>query len=226
MKTNYTNTSIPAKYSRDPGTYSLIAAGQETKWAQKSAARRKSQREATKTAKDDADTRAKFTPDTQPRNSDGKFRKILARLKLNLGDDSTGELAKQIESVEAAQVAGNYEEVRESSGELMKMLDSAAEGEIPKGTAKNLRQGSSDLAKVMAYLPLPQGDANAKVRFSDLPPASAELVRSMVKQVKEQLDAETAEKYIAVLEQYMAGARTMGSDEMASNLNKLLRVLA
>lgn len=223
MKTNHVITSIPTRYSRDPGDIALIAAANDTKWAKKSAAKRA----ATIQAKNDAENnRAKFTPDTQPRNNDGKFRKILARLKTNLGGEATEEIAKKIEAAEAAQVAGNYQEMRENSTDLIKMIGAVQDGQMPKGVTNNLRRGASDLGKVLAYLPLPQGDANAKIRFTDLPPASAELVRSMVKRVKEELEPDVAEKYIDVLESFMTGSRTMTSDDMASNLNKLLRVLA
>lgn len=223
MKTTHVITSNPMRFSRDPGDVALIAAANDTKWAKKSAAKRS----ATNKAVNDAEkNRNKYTPETQPRNSDGKFRKILARLKANLGGEATAELAKKIESAEAAQIAGNYEEARKSSTELIKLIDNVADGSMPKGVTKNLRQGASDLGKILAYLPLPQGESNAKVRFTDLPPASADLVRSMVKRVEDQLAPDVAEKYIAVLKQFMAGSRTMNSDEMASNLNKLLRVLA
>lgn len=223
MKSNHVNPYIPAKYSRDIGDYSIIAAGQETKWAKRSAAKRRATQEAKSNA---GRNEGKYTPQTQPRDADGKFRKILARLKLNLGGKSTENLAKKIESTEAAQIAGNYEQMHKHSRELLDMLETVDSGSLPKGVARNLRKGASDLGKVLAYLPLPQGTSGAKVRFSDLPPASADMVRDMVRRVKERLEPDVAEKYISALEQYMAGARTMNSDEMAQHLNKLLRVLA
>jgi carboxylesterase type B len=223
MKTNYVVSSNPMRFSKDPGDVALIAAANETVWAKKSAAKRTAQVKANQNAEAN---RNKFTPDTQPRNNDGKFRKILARLKTNLGGEATEQLAKKIESAEAAQIAGNYEEARKNGIELIKMIDNISDGSMPKGVTKNLRQGASDLGKVLAYLPLPQGDANAKIRFTDLPPATADLVRSMIKKVQEQLAPDVAEKYVSELNEFMSGSRTMNSDEMASNLNKLLRVLA
>jgi hypothetical protein len=224
MTTDSTRKRNPDWLRQDYGDRAIIAAAQQTKWAMKSNLRRRSQTAATQKAKDDA--RVKYNPRTQPREWDGKFRKILARLKLNLGEESTQDLAKQIEKTEQAQIAGNYELMAKNSGDLLKMLNAVQDGELPKGVTKNLRQGASDLGRILAYLPLPQGQANAKVRFSDLPPASAELVRSMVKRVEDRLDPEDAKKYVDVLNSFMAGSRTMTSDEMAVNLNKLLRVLA
>ena len=223
MKTNYINTSNPVRFSKDIGDFAIVAAAQETEWAKKSAAKRRATHEARAKAEREA---GKYTPDTQPRDSDGKYRKILARLKLNLGGEATEELAKEIESAEVAQVAGDYTKMREAGSDVVKLINDVKDGELPKGVTKNLRRGATQLSRVMAYLPLPQGDPNAKIRFSDMPPASADLVRTMVKRVIEQLGQEKAQKYVSVLNEFMSGARTMTSDEMSSNLNKLLRVLA
>lgn len=223
MKTQYIETSVPAHLSRDPGDFSLVAAAQLTEWGMKSAARRRASIDAEKNAKDNI---VKYTPETQPRDDNGRFRQILARLKTNLGPEGTEELAKKIESAEQAQVAGDYVKMREAGGDVIKMINDVKEGDLPKGVTSNLRRGATQLSRVLAYLPLPQGDPNAKIRFSDLPPASSDLVRTMIKRVVEQLGQEKADKYVRVLNEFMSGARTMTSDEMSSNLNKLLRVLA
>lgn len=222
MKTKYVITNNPAHLSRDPGNIAIVAAAQATPYAKASAARRSSKISATSAA----NKAAQFTPETQPRDPNGRFRRILARLKTNLGDKATDAIAKEIESAEVAQVAGNYEEMRKHGSTLIEMIDNVADGQLAQGTVKNLRNGARDLGKVMAYLPLPQGNPNAKIRFSDMPPASGEMVRAMIERVKEKLSAEDALKYTKVLDEFMAGSRTMTSDEMASNLNKLLRVLA
>ena len=228
MKTNYINPDNPARFSKDPGQFALVADAQMTPAAMRSAARRRATISAKNASKERVDQqgRIKYTAATQPRNTDGKFRKILAQLKLNLGEEGTSELAKQIEATEAAQIAGNYQGVRDNSQTLIKMINSVKDGELPKGTTNNLRAGAQALGRVLAYLPLPQGNPNEKIRFSDLPPASADLVRKMVAQVKLNLAPDVAAKYVTDLDSFMTGSRTMSSDEMASNLNKLLRVLA
>ncbi len=222
MKTN------PEWLRKSRGDMAIIAAAQETPWAKASNARRRAKIAATSQANQNAAdaNRVKYNARTQPREWDGKFRKILARLKTNLGEKSTEHLAREIEAAEAAQVAGNYELMSKHSTDLMKMLNEIEDGALPKGQTKNLRRGATDLGKILAYLPLPQGQDNAKVRFTDLPPASAELVRSMVKRVEEKLDPDDAKKYVAALNSFMSGSRTMTSDEMAVHMNKLLRVLA
>lgn len=227
-------TYTPDWLYREPGDLALIAAIAAVPESQiRAENKRKARHEARNVAQENvADRRqqqmneARFTPDTQPRDIDGRFRKILARLKTNLGGEATQELAKKIESTEAAQVAGNYDLMRQNGGELVKMIDDIQDGDIKKGLVQNLRKGSAELGKILAYLPLPQGNANAKVRFTDLPPPSSDLIMKMVKRVEEQLGNEDAQKYVAELKQFMAGSRTMASDEIAANLSKLLRVLA
>lgn len=211
------------RYTREVGDLDVLLAAGQTSWAHASKARRASRNDAIAKAEEN---RSKYNAKTQPRDFNGRFKKILARLKMNLGNKATEEVAKQIESTEAAQIAGNYEQMKNHSTDLIKMLNDVDEGSLAKGTVKNLRRGATDLGKVMAYLPLPQGQENAKVRFTDVPPATQDLVRSMVKRVEERLDPATARKYVQVLESYMSGSRTMTSDEMAQELNKLLRVLA
>lgn len=210
---------------RPLGDLVLVAAASETKWAKASAARRaavNASREAAKKANVD---REKFTPKTQPRDIDGRFKKILARLKLDLGTESTQILATKIEAAEAAQVAGNYADMRMHGNDLIKLINDVDLNNLTKGAASNLRRGSTDLGKIMAFLPLPQGNDNATVRFSDLPPAAAELVRNMLDRAKTAESSGKKTEGILELESYLSGARTMTSDELASSLNKILRGL-
>ena len=215
-----------SRYTRNPGNLEVILASSDTKWAVVTRARRQAKQEAKQEAKAAADSRVKFTAKTQPRDYNGRFKRILARLKGNLGEKGTEDVAKKIQETEEAQVAGNYAEMRTHGNSLIDLINNIEDGTLKKGTAKNLRNGATDLSTAIAYLPLPQGEATAKVRFTDVPLAMQEMVRSMVRQVEEQLDSDTAEKYISVLKSYMAGGRTMASDQLSEELNKLLRVLA
>lgn len=212
-----------AKYSKNPGNLEVILAATDTKWGVATRARRTAKSNARKAANE---SRVKFTAETQPRDYNGRFKKILARLKGNLGEAGTEGVAEKIQATEEAQVAGNYAEMRTHGNNLIDLIENIEEGTLKKGTVKNLRNGASDLSTAIAYLPLPQGEDTAKVRFTDVPLAMQEMVRSMVKQVEEQLDTDTAQKYISTLKSYMAGGRTMASDQLSEELNKLLRVLA
>jgi hypothetical protein len=172
------------------------------------------------------EARLKFTPSTQPRDPAGKFRRVLARLKLNMGEKSTEQIAKKIEEAEAAGAVGDYTEAKTAGAEVVQLIDAVQDGDLAKGTVRNLRAGARDLGKLLAYLPMPQGNPNAKVRFSDMPAPVAALIKDMARRVEDRLGAEDAAKYVAVLESFMSGGRTMSADELSAELSKLLRVLA
>lgn len=246
MKTSYELRHLPKEYGRDAGDPSVAgslaravtAAGdKKTRGAKApgpgddrptpsglSVAARARARERVK--QQFAEARQKFDAKTQPRDSAGKFRKVLARLKLNLGEDANEQLAKEIEEAEAAGALGNYRKAKEHGAEVVKLLDNVADGDLDKGTLNNIRKGSRELGKLLAYLPMPQGDPNAKVRFSDLPAPTSALVRDLVKRVEGKLDNEDAAKYVTTLKQFMSGTLTMDSDMMNAELARLLRVLA
>lgn len=230
----YTLKHVPARYGRDTGDPSV--AGPLHRAVTASAIRRTNlQQSSLKTSRRAAKKRLrsqfeagrmKFTPKTQPRDTVGKFRKVLARLKLNLGDQATEQLAKEMEEVEAAGSIGNYEKAREAGANVIKLLDSVDSGSLSEGDINNIRKGSSELGKLLAYLPLPQGDRSAKVRFSDLPTPVGDLIRDLIERVKTKLSSEDSVKYIAILESFISGGRLMSSDEMSAELAKILRVLA
>lgn len=207
--------------NRDPGDLQMAMTAALTPSSQRSAARR----DARRAAKDKV-RQAKYTPQTQPRDNNGKYRRVLYRLKQDLGKNATGELAKEIEEAEAAGAVGNYEEMRRAGGNVVKLLEAVKDGQFEAGLTENLRKGAADLGRTLAYLPLPQGNPNAKVRFSDLPPAASKLVTDMLQRVKDKLPADEAKKWIETLESFKSGVMTMSSDQMSAELNKLLRVLA
>jgi hypothetical protein len=75
-------------------------------------------------SKQDAEkSRAKYTPKTQPRDATGKFRQVLARLKLDLGDAGSDAALKKIEEVDNLDSAGNYAEAAKSAGDLLDIVD-------------------------------------------------------------------------------------------------------
>lgn len=170
--------------------------------------------------------RAKFNPDTQPRTPDGKFRKILARLKANLGDTELENIVAEIRNAESATDVGDYRKASDAGTKVIKMIDDIQSGTLDRSVEKNLRIGAADLGKVLAYLPLPQGDNSAKVRFSDLPPSTGRLIDALIKRVENEINADDAAKYTQVLKSFISGVRTMSSDQLSAEMNKLLRLLA
>ena len=244
MKTEYKLRHLPENYGRDAGDPSVAGILAVTAAGKPGGAKapgtkddrptpsalsvkaRADARERIKKQFEEARAAGKFTPKTQPRDSAGKFRKVLARLKLNLGDQASEQLAKKIEAAEAAGALGNYAKAKEHGAEVVKLIDNVEDGDLEKGTLDNIRKGSKELGKLLAYLPMPQGDPNAKVRFSDLPAPTADLIRNLTKRVEAKLSNEDAAKYVTVLEQFMSGTLTMDSDMMNAELAKILRVLA
>jgi hypothetical protein len=169
--------------------------------------------------------RSPFSADNQPRSSDGRFRKVLARLKYDLGDTELQGIVEEIKRAESANDVGDIGKATEAGKNVVKMVDNIESGVLDPESIANVRNGAAELGKVLAHLPLPQGDPNAKVRFTDLPKSTRDLVDGMITRVISKVGEEDAASAIAVLKSFMSGGRTMAADEMSSELNKLLRLL-
>ncbi len=235
MQTTYKLRNVPERYGRDTGdprvagalADHVTAAGAIRRTGLQQKAGQKARREAKKRVLEQFEAgRLKFTADTQPRDNAGKFRRVLARLKMNLGDAASEQLAKEMEEAAAAGAIGNYSKAKEHGANVVALVDEVQDGDIEKGTIRNIRKGAQDLGKLLAYLPLPQGDTAQKVRFSDLPAPTSQLIKKLIDRVQDRLDADDAAKYTQVLQSFMSGGRTMSADEMAAELSKILRVLA
>lgn len=214
MKTKYKIEGLPASLCKDAGEFSIVA----------SAAGRS--RKVKRTREQFERGRLKYDADSQPRDASGRFRKILARLKTNLGENELEQIQAEISNAENADDAGDYAKATEAARKVIDMVDDIESGTLDAGVEKNLRQGAGDLGRVLAYLPLPQGDTTAKVRFSDLPPSSGRLINDMIDRVEDQINSEDAKKFTAVLKSFISGVRTMTADELSAELNKLLRLLS
>lgn len=233
MKTDYVLKSIPERYGRDVGNPAAagplarsITAGAIRQTNLEQSASQKARRDArARVVEQFQEGRLKFTADTQPRDSAGKFRRVLARLKLNLGKSVSEQLSKEMEEAAAAGEIGNYELAKTHAAEVIKLVDEVDTKDMAKGSADNIRKGAESLGKMMAYLPLPQGKDSAKVRFSDLPTPTAELIKNLIDQVQQQLGEVAAADITSVLRGFMSGMRTMSSDQMASELTKIMNAL-
>lgn len=169
--------------------------------------------------------RSPFDVENQPRDYRGRFRQVLARLKFDLGGKQLEEIVARIKDAENADDAGDYAKSAKAATDVVQLVDDIKDGVLDPQDIKNVRSGARELGRVLAYLPLPQGDPNAKVRFSDLPPATQQLVDGMIDRVKEKLGSEEATAAIAILESFKSGVRGMTSDDLSAELNKLLRLL-
>lgn len=169
--------------------------------------------------------RSPFTVDNQPRDSRGRFRQVLARLKFDLGDTQLENIVAKIKDAENMDDAGDYAKSAEAARDVVGLVDKIEEGVLDPEAIKNVRAGAAELGRVLAYLPLPQGDPNAKVRFSDLPPSTQKLIDGMIDRVVAKLGNDDARDAVAILKSYISGVRSMSSDELSAELNKLLRLL-
>jgi hypothetical protein len=169
--------------------------------------------------------RTAFRPDNQPRDFHGRFRQVLARLKFDLGDKQLEGIVAKIREAENQDDAGDYAKSAKAATDVVGLVDKIQEGVLDPESIKNVRAGAAELGRVLAYLPLPQGDPNAKVRFSDLPPSTQELIDGMVERVVAKLGVVGATDAVALLNSFKSGVRSMSSDELSAELNKLLRLL-
>jgi hypothetical protein len=169
--------------------------------------------------------RTGFKPGKQPRDTEGKFRRILARLKFDLGDTELEGIVNEIKNAEHSADTGDIAKAAEGGRRVVQMVDEIEDGVLDPESINNVRTGARELGKAIAYLPLPQGDPNAKVRFSDLPKTTKDLIEGMVKRVEDRLGVEDAADAVANLKSLMAGGRSMAADELSAELNKLLRLL-
>lgn len=210
MRTAYKISGVPDRLQRDVGNVALVAA----------ATRKQRTREQFDRG------RIKYSAETQPRMWDGRFRKILARLKSNLGDSELEQINEEINTAENAADAGDYAKASSSSRKVVQMIDDVQAGTLDRSVEKNLREGAADLGRVLAYLPLPQGENSAKVRFSDLPPSTGRLIQGLIDRIESEINKKDAAKFVKVLKSFISGVRTMSSDEIGAEMNKLLRLLS
>jgi hypothetical protein len=170
--------------------------------------------------------RPKYVPGkTQPRDAAGKFRKVLARLKQDLGVAGLQDALKQVEEAENLEFAGNYTAAAEASKDLLGTLDRLDTGALDATKIENVRNTAGELGKVIANLPLPFTNQAQKVKFSDLPPALKQLMGDMIDRVEAKIGKKEAGAATSELQSYMSGADLYSQSEISSKMATLLRLL-
>lgn len=167
----------------------------------------------------------KYTAETQPRDAQGKFRLVLARLKSNLGPSGNQGVIDKIQEAENLDNAGNYAGAVEASSDLINTVDRLDSGALNADSVSNVRQATSDLGKVISNLPLPFDNQAQKVRYSDLPPALQSLTKNLISRVEEKIGDEDADVATEELKAFMSGADVYSQSEVSAQLNRLLRLL-
>lgn len=176
---------------------------------------------------DDPDHRRyKYRPGNQPRSSDGRFRQVLARLKLNLGDvDEMQQAVEKIEEAENLSNAGNYTEAARAAGDVISIVDRVDEKIINPESIEGIREGARALGEAIANLPLAFGADAEKYKFSDLPPATRDLIDDMIDRVIVKIGEEDAMEAVAALKAFRSGADYFNQSDISAELSKLLRLL-
>lgn len=168
---------------------------------------------------------SKYTPDTQPRDYNGQFRTVLARLKDDLGVTGNQNVLDKLEATQEFENTGDYAGAVKSALSLKDDLDRMDSGALNSDSIGNLREVTKDLSTTLANLPLPFENQAAKVRFSDLPPALRDLVDDFIERVENKIGNEDAASAVQDLKSFKSGSDVLSQSEISSQMNKLLRLL-
>jgi hypothetical protein len=178
--------------------------------------------QGTKTAQEE--TRPKYNPETQPRNSDGKYRLILARLRENVGVNGNQAIVEKIKEAQALASGRDYKKASVAYADLVNTIDRIDTKSLDANTLGAMKQASGDLAEVVANLPLPFDDQSQKIRFSDLPPVLREMTQNLVAKVRTEYGEEANEKLSEIL-RFMSGGDYYSQSDVSSELNTLVHLL-
>ena len=161
----------------------------------------------------------------QPRDNKGRFRQVLARLKQDLGVSGLQNIVEKVEEAENLEFSGNYVEAAASAKRLIGIIERLDSGALNAQALENIRATTAELGSVMANLPLPFGNANQKVKFSDLPPALRDLMDEMISRVEKKIGKKDADEATQALRSYKAGGDMYSQSEVSSQMGKMLRLL-
>lgn len=174
----------------------------------------------------DEDGRIKYESGVnQPRDAKGKYRKVLARLKQDLGVAGLSRALQKVEEAENLDFAGDYAASAAASGDLLSLIDRLDTKALNPRALENVRLTAAELGKTIANLPLPFGKEASKIRFSDLPAGLKDLIDSMITRVEAKIGKEDADIATKSLKSYMSGADLYSQGEVQSEMSKLLRLL-
>ncbi len=174
----------------------------------------------------DEDGRIKYESGVnQPRDAKGKYRKVLARLKQDLGVAGLSRALQKVEEAENLDFAGDYAASAAASGDLLGLIDRLDTKALNPRALENVRLTAAELGKTIANLPLPFGKEASKIRFSDLPAGLKDLIDSMITRVEAKIGKKDADIATKSLKSYMSGADLYSQGEVQSEMSKLLRLL-
>lgn len=170
------------------------------------------------------DQPAKYKPGYQPRDYNGQFKQVLARLKENLGTQSNQDIVEDIEATGRIR-AGDYAESVRAGLDLKSRLDRLDSKALNPEAISNVREASRDLGKAISNLPLPFDNQAAKVRFSDLPPTLRELMDDLIDRVHDKIGNAEGQKATQKLRSFMSGGDMFSQGEISREMSRFLRLL-
>ena len=166
-----------------------------------------------------------MTFETQPRDSKGKFRQVLAVLKDNLGAAGLDNEYKLAEKVQLLSDAGHYVASAKAASQLLDTVGRMETGALNRDSLENIKLAAGQLGAAVANSPLPFGHETKKMRFSDLPAPLQKLTKDMMKRVEERIGKKEADQATAGLRSYISGARLMTQSNISTELSTMLRLL-
>lgn len=167
----------------------------------------------------------KYTPKTQPRDEQGKFRQVLARLKQDLGTSGLQSIVEDAKTVEKLHEIGDYANSANAAVKLLDIIDRLDSGALNKVSLENVRSSASELGKVISNLPLGFNNQAEKIRYSDLPPALKNLMDSMMERVEKKIGKKDADVATADLKSFKSGSEVYSQGEISAQMSKMLRLL-
>lgn len=168
----------------------------------------------------------KYVPGkNQPRDEYGKFRKVLARLKLNLGVAGLERVARKVSAAEGYTEIGDYGTAAKAASDLIDTVDRLDTGALNAESLENIRSTTKELGQTIANLPLPFKDPNAKLRYSDLPPVLKDLLDDMTSRVEQKIGSKDAAIATQEIRSFKSGSKLFGQSDISREFNKLLRLL-
>lgn len=176
-------------------------------------------------AEKSGDASPKFTAETQPRDSQGRFRDVLARLRQDSGVASLHTLAKRLKEVENLDNTGNYRAAAAGARDVIDVVNRIDTEALDPTALTSVRMGATALAEAISNLPLPFEDQAQKIRYSDMPPALRDLMDDMIAKVEAKIGSEDAKIATEKLMAFKTGSEVFNQSEISSEMNKLLRLL-
>jgi hypothetical protein len=174
----------------------------------------------------DAEGREKYVSGVnQPRDAKGKYRKVLARLKQNLGVAGLSRALQRAEEAQNMDFAGDYAASAAASSDLLGMIDRLDSGALDATALENVRLTAAELGTTLANLPLPFGKDADKLRFSDLPSGLKDLIDNMMTRVEAKIGKEDANIATQKLRAFKTGADVFNQSEIQSEMATMLRLL-